>query len=166
MKYSSLIIVFLLSFNLSAQQHEVKLDVLDLVAFKTLDITYQFNLNEESSVGISLYTPLSDNEYVFDNDIKESFRLTPYYRHYFQLGYAGNFFADAFLSINSGTLFLQDISEMKYTDGAFGFNIGKAYISPRGFVLEALVGGGRNLFESEGSPNFIANFAINLGYRF
>jgi len=166
MKNIIIAIVLFFSITINAQSHEVKLDVLDVIAFKTLDVTYQFNINEESSVGVSLYTPLSDNRYIFDDDIEESFRFTPYYRHYFQLGIAGNFFADAFLSINSGTFFAQDASEKKYTDGAFGFNVGKAYISPRGFVLEGFVGGGRNLFESEGAPNFIANFAVNLGYRF
>ena len=165
MKKILFIALILIGINTNAQNHEVKIDVLDMVAFKTLDLTYQYNLNEESSVGLSVFTPLSDGKYLFEDESISSFRITPYYRHYFQLAGSNNFFADAFLTINSGTNYTQDISEKDYTDGAFGFNVGKAYISPRGFVLEGFIGGGRNLFESDG-PDFIIRLGVNAGYRF
>ncbi len=158
--------------NMNAQQHEAKIDVLDLVAFKSLDVTYQYLLNEESAAGLSLYVPLSDNNNIFSHKVK--FTITPFYRQYFPLGAVENIFAEAFFAVNSGT-FEESIndgtgntitSKIDYTDGAFGFAVGKAYVSPRGFVAEAFVGAGRNLFDTKGSPSFVPRIGINLGYRF
>ena len=166
-------IVFILLFgiiglNVNAQQHEVKLDVFDMVAFKSLDVTYMYILNEESGVGASLFMPLSEKKNIFNYN--EDFTFTPFYRQYFPLGPVENIFAEAFIAINSGrdiyTDDLNAVKERKYTDGAFGFAVGKSYISPRGFVAEAFIGAGRNLFDSPGSPSFVPRIGINLGFRF
>ena len=169
MKKIGLILLFgIIGINVNAQQHEVKLDVFDMIAFKSLDVTYMYILNEESGVGVSLFTPLSGKKNIFNYN--ENFTLTPFYRQYFPLGPVENVFAEAFVAINSGTdSYVDDLNVVKdrnYTDGAFGFAVGKAYVSPRGFVAEAFVGAGRNLFDSPGSPSFVPRIGINLGFRF
>ncbi len=161
------IVVFLFVFvglNVSAQQHEVKLDVFDMVAFKSLDVTYMYILNEESGVGISIFAPLSGKKNVFSYN--EDFTVTPFYRQYFPLGPVENVFAEVFVAINSGTGSDDTDNIVNYTDGAFGFAVGKSYVSPRGFVAEAFIGAGRNLFDSPGSPNFVPRIGVNLGFRF
>jgi len=162
MKKYLLIALVLIGFTSNAQQHEVKLDVLDLIAFKSLDATYQYILNEESSVGLSIFKPLSDNNYIYN----ENFSITPFYRQYFPLGAIENIFAEAFFSINSGDGEDENGVPATYTDGAFGFAVGKKYISPRGFVLEGMIGLGRNLFDNNDSPTAVLRTGINIGYQF
>ena len=169
MKKIVLILLFgIIGINVSAQQHEVKLDVFDMIAFKSLDVTYMYILNEESGVGVSVFMPLSGKKNIFNYN--EDFTFTPFYRQYFPLGPVENVFVEAFVAINSGTdTYVDDLSviqERTYTDGAFGFAVGKSYISPRGFVAEAFIGAGRNLFDSPGSPSFVPRIGVNLGFRF
>lgn len=164
MKKILLILFVFIGFQSIAQKHEVKVDVFDLIAFKSLDATYMFILNEESGVGASIFIPLADNPNIFSYN--EDFTLTPFYRQYFPLGGVENIFAEAFVAINSGTGKNDLDVIVDYTDAAFGFAVGKSYISPRGFVAEAFVGAGRNLFESPGSPGFVPRIGLNLGFRF
>jgi len=161
-----IILLIIVGLNVNAQQHEVKIDVFDMVAFKSLDATYMYILNEESGVGVSIFMPLSDKANIFNYN--ETFTLTPFYRQYFPLGPVENVFAEAFFAINSGEDFNDANEFVKYTDGAFGFAVGKSYISPRGFVAEAFIGAGRNLFDSSNgaSPSFVPRIGINLGFRF
>jgi len=165
MKKALLVIVLsFIGINLTAQQHEVKLDVFDMVAFRSLDVTYQYILNEESAVGLSFFTPLTANKNIFNYN--EDLSITPFYRQYFPIGPVENVFAEAFFAINSGTGDNDDDVSVKYTDGAFGFAVGKSFISPRGFVAEALIGAGRNLFDSPGAPNLVPRIGVNFGFRF
>ncbi len=177
MKKIVIVLVAIIGFQSFAQEHEVKLDVFDLAVFKSLDLTYMYILNEESGVGISIFKNLADADNIFKQ--REDFTITPYYRQYFALGRTENIYAEGFLAINSGRDFYKEEiiiggvatgeyeeKELKYTDGAFGFVIGKSFISPRGFVLDLYAGVGRNLFDSEGSPSLIPRIGINTGFRF
>jgi hypothetical protein len=169
MKKNFLIVLVLIGFSVNAQEHEVKLDVLDLSVFKTLDITYQYILNEESAVGISLLKNLSDSNNIFN--YREDFAITPFYRQYFDFSGLSNVYGEAFFAINSGRDFVDENNDgvdetLKYTDGAFGFVVGKSFISPRGFVLDLYAGIGRNLFEAEGAPTLVPRIGINAGFRF
>ena len=177
MKKILVVLIAIISFKSIAQEHEIKLDVFDLAVFKSLDITYMYILNEESGVGISVLKNLSDSNNIFN--YREDFTITPFYRQYFSLGATENVYAEGFLAINSGKDFYKEEilldgvgtgeyqeKELKYTDGAFGFVIGKSFISPRGFVLDLYAGIGRNLFDSDGSPSFVPRIGINAGFRF
>lgn len=177
MKKLVLLLIVLISMSAQAQ-HEVKADVFDLIVFKSLDISYQYNFNEEASVGLSYYNSLSEKKNIFGRI--EDFAITPYYRQYFPLGGVENIFVEGFFAINSGKDFedkeiLNNLGEgtgdyeeitINYTDGAFGLVIGKSFISPRGFVLDLYAGLGRNLFDSEGAPSVVPRLGINTGFRF
>jgi hypothetical protein len=180
MKKLFLMVIILTTIAMQSQaNHEIKFDVFDLTVFKALDVSYQYNLNEEASVGLSLYNNLSDKKNIFGR--VEDFTITPYYRQYFPLGGVENIYVEGFFAINSGKDFedeeiLDPITglgtdefsekEIKYTDGAFGFALGKSFISPRGFVLDLYAGIGRNLFDSPGSPKIVPRLGINTGFRF
>lgn len=177
MKRFIILIVVLISLSVQSQ-NEIKVDVFDLTIFKALDISYQYNLNEEASVGVSIFKNIDDKDNVFND--REDFTITPYYRQYFSLGSTENVYIEGFVAINSGKdyinseiiatdgtgsgVFLEN--EIKYTDAAFGFVFGKSFVSPRGFVLDLYAGLGRNLFDSDGSPSIVPRLGINTGFRF
>jgi len=169
MKKLVLIVLMFVAFSVKAQEHEVKLDVLDLAIFKSVDISYQYILNEESAVGLSILKNLSNTDNIFD--YREDFVITPFYRQYFDFSGMNNVYGEAFFAINSGRDFVDKDNDgvdetIKYTDAAFGLVVGKSYISPRGFVLDLYAGLGRNLFDAEGSPTLVPRIGINAGFRF
>ena len=173
MKKIIIIGAVLIGFLANAQQrHEAKLDIFDLAAFKAIDVTYQYILNEESAVGMSIFKSLADKDNIFG--YREDFSITPFYRQYFPMGAVENIFVEAFFAINTGIKTIDVLNglneniptDFKYTNGAFGLTGGKSFISPRGFVLDIYVGLGRNLFNNEYSPNLVPRIGINAGYRF
>ncbi|HFS66615.1 MAG TPA: hypothetical protein ENK67_00160 [Flavobacteriia bacterium] len=169
MKRLVLVFVVLFGLSLNAQEHEVKLDVLDLAAFKSLDITYQYILNEESAVGLSVLKNLSDTDNIFN--YREDFVITPFYRQYFDFAGMSNVYGEVFFALNSGRDFKDTDHDgvddsIKYTDGAFGLVAGKSFVSPRGFVLDFYAGIGRNLFDAKGAPKIVPRIGINAGFRF
>jgi hypothetical protein len=156
--------IFLASFAVSAQKtNEIKLDVFDILALKSLDVSYEHVLNTESSVGLSIL-------FNFEKDAsfryKQDFALTPYYRqHLFNRGNV-NFFGEFFGSINSGEELNSDDIEEDYTDFAFGLGFGGKYVSVNGFVLDIHAGIGRNLFNTDISPEIVPRVGISVGKRF
>ncbi len=164
-KYIIVALLLIMGISSNAQKNEVKLDIFDLIAFKALDGTYQYIINEESAVGLSIFGSLAQKKNIFN--YREDFTITPFYRQYFPVGAMENVFVEGFFAINNGTGPSDDgLRTVKYTDGAFGLAGGKSFISPRGFVLDIYVGLGRNLFESEGAPNLVPRLGINTGFRF
>lgn len=155
--------IFLASFAVSAQKsNEIKLDVFDILALKTLDVSYEHVLNTESSVGLSI---LFNFEKTASFRYKQDFALTPYFRqHLFDRGNV-NFFGEFFGSLNSGEETVDDIEE-DYTDFAFGIGFGGKYVSENGFVLDIHAGIGRNLFNTDISPEIVPRVGISVGKRF
>ena len=149
--------LFISSFT-QAQQ-EVKVDILDALAFKTVELSYEYYTSDRSSLGISgLYNfekKSSDFRY------NEEWMITPYFRHYFTANRNWNYFGEIFLGINNG----ENKNNKEYTDGALGVAIGSKYISGGGFVIDAYAGLGRNMFTSE-ARSIVPRVGINLGYRF
>lgn len=151
------------------KRNELKGNALMLV-LGAFEGTYERILNEESAVGVSLFTS-------YDKNIDTKFSLTPYYRFYFGKKTAAGFFAEGFGMINN-----YDFSTYNYnngvnptndegnvTDFALGFGIGGKWITKRGFVFEINSGVGRNLFNNESSYNdfeIVGRGGISLGYRF
>lgn len=169
MKKLVIALFILVGLNAKAQEHEVKLDVFNLAIFKSVDLTYQYILNEESAVGLSVLKNLSDSNNIFN--YREDFVLTPFYRQYFDFSGMNNVYGEAFFAINSGRDFVDSNNDgveetVKYTDGAFGLVVGKSFVSPRGFVLDLYAGLGRNLFNAEGAPTLVPRIGINAGFRF
>ena len=154
--------------SLSQAQQEVKVDLLDALAFKTLEVSYEYYTSERSSIGISALFNFEKRSADFSYNEKQMF--TPFFRHYFTNNRNWNYFGEVFMGINNGerTIDVEGSNAKKYksdTDGALGIAIGSKYISSGGFIVDTYVGLGRNMFSSE-SRSIVPRVGINLGYRF
>jgi len=175
-KYSVLILLFSLSiFSVKAQDesknndeplnqnlNEVKLNGFFLLA-GAFEVTYEYLLNEESGMGISVMIP-------FDNNVRDDIQyyISPYYRFYFGEKYAAGFFAEGFGMLNSAKRELFEDEDSKYvTDFALGIGCGGKWINKRNFIFELSFGLGRNLFNNdEGDFDFVGKGGLIIGYRF
>ncbi len=160
--------------NNQIDKSELKLNATNLILFSYLDGAYEHLINEESSFGVSLLISLSDDEIL---DEYRTFSITPYYRQYFSKKYAKGFFVEGFGMLNSG----DDLSEFitfgesgevisssngSYTDFALGISVGGKFVTPRGFVVDLYLGIGRNLLNTDFSPELVGRGGVTLGYRF
>ncbi len=155
-------------------QHEVKFDFLDAFVMKSLEVSYEFSLNKESSVGVSFLKSFSkDNEkFRYSEDIM----LTPYFRYYIPeevLPIADNLnvFGELFMGINGGRKYKGQDKNKKdiykdYTDGALGLGGGLKYVSELGFVFEGHLGIARNLFSGDASYPIVPRVGVCIGYQF
>lgn len=168
MKKFLIIFTLLVSSNSLFAQQEIKLDLFDALIFKSIEASYEFHISEESSVGFSALFNFekrsADIRYYEDN------MFTPYFRYHFPSLENWGFFGEVFLGINSGEKekkkeTQKDIVLEKYTDGALGVAAGTKYLASKSIVLEAYVGIGRNLFNSN-SYLVVPRVGLNIGYRF
>lgn len=168
MKKTITLILFALVFKISsAQRNEIKVDIFDVLALLALDVTYEHNLNPESSIGISALINFSDSDASFRYN--EEFVLTPYYRQVLFTRGNINYFGEFFGSINSGDIDISDLEagdDPTYTDFALGLSFGGKYVSVNGFVADLHIGIGRNLFNTKYSPDVIPRAGISIGKQF
>ncbi|MFC2108944.1 DUF3575 domain-containing protein [Bacteroidota bacterium] len=170
MKKLLLFFVLTLSLTLSAQKaSEIKIDVFDILALKTLDVSFERVMNSESSVGVALLFNFEKKSSSFR--YSEEFVLSPYYRQH--LFYKGNvnFFGELFGALNTGDIDLTpaEIAVDKadtYTDFALGLGFGGKYVSSHGFVVDFHAGIGRNLFNTEVSREIVPRVGISVGKSF
>ncbi len=155
--------------SLYEKQNEVKLNGIMLL-LGALDLTYERNLNQESSLGISFFTTY-DNENL-DADL--NYYVSPYYRIFFGKKYAAGFFIEGFGMLNSIDREITSningnfiTNEETVTDFALGFGLGGKWVTKSGFVFELSGGIGRNLFKNDyDETSLVGKFGFNLGYRF
>ena len=160
-----LIAVFTASF--SQAQQEIKLDIFDALALKTVEVSYERYLDEQSSVGISAMVNFEKNSADFRYNEKRA--ITPFFRHYFTTDSNWNFFGEGFFSFNFGEKEIEMIGGPNtyedYTDGALGVAVGTKYMSERGMTIDIYGGLGRNLFTDK-SPIIVPRVGVNVGWRF
>ena len=158
------------------KKHELKLNTFNLIAFSSLDISYEKLINTESSFGVALFYNFSDIEY--DNiGFPKKFSITPYYRWFFSENkFAKGFFVFVFGMLNT----YEDIFYDFYNDSnkvqsetafALGISVGGKFVTKSGFTTEVYLGVGRNLIQNENDDDFfefniVGRFGISLGYRF
>lgn len=164
------------------KSHEVKLNVFNTLIFKSLEGSYEYLINKESSVGISLMVNLND-EYNEGPEYFETFAITPFYRRYFSRKYAWGFFMEGFGMYNrqqndyyeyddpgydSYYEFNTTVVDEETNNFALGISIGGKFVSQKGFAFEFYGGVGRNLFTSDSRYNyeFVPRFGVSFGYRF
>lgn len=147
-------------------QQEVKLDIADALVIRSIEVSYERVINEESSVGVSVLFNLAEQD--IDFRYKENFMITPYYRHFFTKEYKWNFFGEGFVGINSGKKESKKDSndfDIEYTDAALGLAVGTKYISEGGLTIDIFGGLGRNLFGTD-SPTLVPRIGLNIGWQF
>ena len=156
--------------NSEPKKHELTVNALTLIASEWIDVSYEYLLDEESSLGI-------DVQFGLDSDANEDgfrkFSITPNYRRYFSEKYAKGFFVEAFGMLHSFEEFVfvntSSTSELKTnTDFSLGISVGGKWVTPKGFVTEIFLGIGRNLFNNSeyDFTDVAGRVGISLGYRF
>lgn len=169
--------------KLAHRRNEVRVDILSLVAFSKLNLTYERFLNRSFSVGVS-------GNYANSNKVNDDFdsgnrntipkyEVTPFVRYNLSKGYKSFYFAEVFVSANGGdfreTVRMTNpadnsgyyaIEKTKYSDVAIGAGVGyKFYIKDR-IGIEFLVGFGSNLIDRDKSPDVLPRVGLSVGYRF
>ena len=160
--------------QLSDKKHELKLNMFNLVMFKTLDVSYEYILDSESSIGTSVLFNLRSNESNEDIYYREKFALTPYYRRYFSKAKHGyGFFVEAFAMYNVQADYNYFFEENGFSDDtssnfAIGFSVGGKFITKKGFAFDLYGGLGRNFISSDDdvATDVVPRLGVSLGYRF
>ncbi|MCF6296616.1 MAG: DUF3575 domain-containing protein [Flavobacteriaceae bacterium] len=181
-KFLTFILLFVtfISFSQETEKyeksHELKINALSLIFFKSIDVSYEYLLDEESSIGISFLVNLND-EYNDGPNYNETIAITPYYRHFFSKRYAWGFFVEGFGMYNAQKIEDYDydsiIGGSTYLDKrtsnfALGVTLGGKFVSEKGFIFEFFGGIGRNLFTSDSRYNseIVPRIGTSFGYRF
>jgi hypothetical protein len=152
------------------KKNEVKLNVLWPLA-GTFEATYERNLNNKSSLGITTL-------YVFNNKKSNedtNYMITQYYRRYFGKKYASGFFLEGFgmLSSIDGKKIYDTKDNLTYTKGSdvidysLGIGLGSKWVTKSGIIFEINIGSGPLLFNADKTDHdHVARFGFHLGYRF
>jgi hypothetical protein len=180
-RITPILFIVIASFTIQAQEepflkNEIRINAFNLLMFKSLDLSYERALNDESSVGINTMFSLDGNSR-FNKDAPyyyEGFTLTPYYRLYFGKKNNAGFFAEGFIMLASGqydyyhyeTFESYDYQLHNFTDLAVGFSIGVKFLSKRNFVGNIHAGVGRYFIEDEYAPSVVGRFSVSFGWRF
>ena len=161
-----LLLVSLIFGGVAYAQQEVKFDFLDAVALKTIEVSYEYYLDNQSSVGLSALFNLEKK--TADFRYNEKTMLSPFFRHYFTTEARWNFFGEAFFSWNEGDKKIETNGQetfVNYNDIAIGAAIGSKYISNGGLTIDIHGGVGRNLSGEKG-PVLVPRVGLNIGYQF
>ncbi|MDP5106703.1 MAG: DUF3575 domain-containing protein [Polaribacter sp.] len=165
------------------KKYEVKLNAFSLIVFSSLDVSYEYLLNKDSSFGVGVFYNFSD----INDDLyyPKKFSITPYYRWYFtETRFARGFFVEGFGMLNTyedndynyyydnNGNYIYNNDPLKETDFALGISVGGKFIIKSGFTAEVYGGVGRNLFNNSNNSSYnldndlITRGGISLGYRF
>lgn len=157
----------------TSKKHEVKINMISLLAMSAIDVTYEHILSQESSLGLSLYSYVGNN----NNDLGSQYRnfsITPYYRNYFSSNYNSGFFIEAFAMYNEYKDYGETSNpDRNYSDSykntnafALGFAAGSKWVTQKGFLAEVSLGFGRNLFTKDHERSVAGRGGITIGKQF
>ncbi len=156
-------------------KNEIKLNMLYFI-LGAVEVSYERNLNEYSSLGTSVLINTNDSEFWDLN-----YAITPYYRLFFSKKPAQGFFLEGFGMLNSykeyeyWSYYIPETGEYFYdettndaTSFALGIAVGGKFILRDKFVAELSGGIGRNFINNSefNSYTIVPRFSISLGYRF
>ena len=159
-KLSFLLLLFVC--HLSMAQQEAKVNITDALALKTLTVSYEHYLTDQTSVGGSALLNFEGESSNFRYNEDQMF--TAFGRHYFSTESLWNFFGEVFIAYNHGDD-ENGNTITDYSDIALGLAAGYKYISSGGFTVDFHVGLGRNLF-TEDSPTLVPRAGVNIGFQF
>lgn len=184
-KHTIIMMLLFFSYNCFAQDNEkhseLKVNVFNTIIFKSLDFSYEYLIDSESSVGASMLFNLKNKEddETLEDEIhyREKFALTPFYRRYFSRKYAWGFFMEAFAMYNKQEdydgYYDSNTDQQVYSDEesenfAIGMSVGGKFVSQKGFAFEFYGGIGRNLTttNSDIASEFVPRVGASIGFRF
>lgn len=151
-------------------KHEVRLNVLGLLAGPTIEANYERILNASSGFGVGILIDLSNNDYSTQN-----FAITPYYRVYFlgreDYGAKGTYVElfSAFAStLTYDDYYTNDYYRYEESDEfqiSLGASLGRKWVNQKGFSFEIFIGVGRYLLDTSGDQAHL-RLGFSIGKRF
>jgi len=172
MKYLCFAIVLLWTFFTNAQAYprfnnnnELKFNIGLFLASSTVEGSYEYFFNEDTSIGGTLY---------FDNDALDyngNFGIGPNLRAYFGYMPRSGFFAEAFGLYYTGEDKIPDnnlgVRNYDYSTTALGLGIGNKWVTKSDkFTMEISAGIGRNINPEDFQDTFMFRGGFSLGFRF
>jgi hypothetical protein len=164
-------------FSILNRKNEIRIDFGKLLISSKLQLTYEYFLNKDFSLGISAML-LNDDEnktnYLFNSTRK--YQIEPFIRYSLSKNIKSLFYTELFSSIHGGNVTeikrlketdygYYDKVNQKYIDLALGASIGyKVYITQR-IPINFNIGFGLNLFNNT-SPDIAPRVGLSSGYRF
>ncbi|MGB3151475.1 MAG: hypothetical protein WBB27_12515 [Maribacter sp.] len=148
-----------------ANNHEVKFNIGSFLATSTVEGSYEYYLNEDTSVGGTLY--FNGNA----TDFNGNFGIGPNLRAYFGYNPRSGFFAEAFGLYYTGEN--EDLTETlgsrnnDYGTTALGLGLGTKWATRSDrFTIEISGGLGRNINPEDFQNSFMYRAGLSLGFRF
>lgn len=147
-------------------QNEFKANIGSLLA-DLPEIGYEYLLNEESGLGISV-------AFSIDDDVSYRFMTFPYYRMYFGKKKASGFFIEGnsavFFQRIQRSAFFGTVNDPTTDASVMGFGLGIAiggkFLTKSAFIGELYVGGGRNFINTDKINEGYPRIGISIGKRF
>ena len=167
--------------------NEIKLDLIDIIAYPAFNVTYEKIKNPYNSFGASLFINFSSE---INTDWVDNFSLTPFYRFYFfnKKDYGGaGFFAEVFSKFSSGrteyNIYYEDqpsgfsrweSDTINQFDIALGASIGQKWVNKMGWTFEVNFGVGRFITNNQtddyngyyNRPEATVKGGLSIGKRF
>ena len=164
------------------QKNEIRINVLSIITSGKFGISYERFLKNDFSLGINCNFSNSQNtkddyEAGFRNNLP-SYEVNPFIRYALSKSKTRFYFAEIFTSLNGGDFKeivqatdengngFYTIQNSTYTDIALGGSLGYKMYFKEKIALELIVGFGKNLFNTDKSPDVVSRVGLNLGYRF
>ncbi|MGB5821832.1 MAG: hypothetical protein WBG90_20280 [Saonia sp.] len=170
--YVSLLFVLVTNFGFAQayprfnNNHEVKFNAGLFLATTALEGSYEYFLNEDTSIGGTVY---------FDNDALDyngDFGIGPNFRAYFGYGPRSGFFAEAFGLYYTGEEDAENSDNFgnrnnTYNTLALGLGLGNKWVTrSEKFTLEINGGFGRNVNPEDFQDSFMYRIGLSVGFRF
>lgn len=148
--------------------NELSIGAFNLIVFGAIDVAYERILTPNTSAVIEGFILAWNKESSWAYNKESS--LTGKYKYFFEDNHGYGLYANGFGMLSSGTYDEEQegseiVVEEDYTDLALGFGGGYKFMARQGFFADVGAGVGRNLF-SNNSPTIVAQFTVNLGFRF
>ncbi len=144
--------------------NEFKFNIGNFLATSSIGFGYEHYLNEDTSIGGTLYFNSDETKY------NGSFGIGPNLRAYFGFQPRGGIFAEAFGIYYTGEETNDtnlDSRNLKYNTTALGLGGGYKWTTPsQRFILELSGGVGRNINPENFQNTFMFRGALSIGFRF
>jgi hypothetical protein len=172
MKKLCIVILFLSASLASAQAYprinndnELKFNIGLFLASSTVEGSYEYFFNEDTSIGGTIY---------FDSDATDyngDFGIGPNLRAYFGYTPRSGFFAEAFGLYYTGEDKISDnnlgVRNNDYSTTALGLGVGNKWVTQSDkFSMEISAGLGRNINPEDFQDTFMFRGGFSLGFRF
>lgn len=166
---------------ITLKKNEVRLDVVSLLTKTRIHLSYERFLNKDFSVGLSAILSASNKDKKdFDENFNRTlpqYEINPYVRYSLSKSQVSYYYVEAFASANGGKYKTKErfveggngyyqAVENTYFDIALGGAVGYKLYFKEKFAVDLFVGMGKNLLNTDKSPELVPRVGASFGYRF